>query len=239
MKTVFLYIYFIFYAFYTLYLELKIKFMYKNFAGKKADRLISEIVSKWAKNILDKIGVKVDVIGQKNIGERNYLFVSNHQGIFDPLVMLAYIDKSMGFIAKKELLKVPVIREGMKKIHCVFMDRENMRESVKAIARGIDNLKNEYSMVVFPEGTISKCHKMLDFKKGSFKLAIKSGVSIIPVAIDGSYRIFEGCKYKIFAPAGVKMVIDKPIDVKLLSAKQKRSLPLMVKSIIEKNLNSR
>ncbi|KAA8667364.1 lysophospholipid acyltransferase family protein [Clostridium sp. HV4-5-A1G] len=237
MRTVFLYLYFTFYVFYTFYLEVRIKSVYKNFPRKEADERISKIVSRWAKNILDRIGVKVDVIGNEKLTERNYLFVSNHQGNFDPFIILAYIHKPMGFIAKNELLKIPIIREGMKKIHCVFMNRKNIRESAKAIDEGIDNLKKGYSMVIFPEGTISKCHEMLEFKRGSFKLAIRSGIPIVPVAIDGSHKIFEDNRGKKFVPARVRMIIDKPIDVKFLSANQKRNLPLMVKSIIGENLD--
>ncbi|MHC6180085.1 lysophospholipid acyltransferase family protein [Clostridium sp. JNZ X4-2] len=239
MRTVFLYLYFVFYMIYTLYLKFKFKAIDKNFTRKEADELISKLVSKWAKNILDKIGIEVNVTGNKNLTDKNYLFVSNHQGNFDPFIMLAYIHKPIGFIAKKELLKIPIIRGCMKEIHCVFMDRKSIRQSVRAIDKGIDNLKKGYSMVVFPEGTISRGHKMLEFKRGSFKLAIKSGVSIVPVAIDGSYKIFEDNNGKKLVPAQVKLVIDKPIDVKLLSTNQKKNLPLMIKLIIEKNLDKK
>ena len=86
-------------------------------------------------------------------------------------------------------------------------------------------------MVVFPEGTRSKCDEMGEFKAGSFKLATKSKVPIVPVTIDGSYKILEGSKYRI-CPAKVNVYIHEPIETENLSKQCESKLPEMVEKII-------
>ena len=79
----------------------------------------------------------------------------------------------------------------MKERGCVFIDRENARSSLKAINEAIRNLNLGHSMAVFPEGTRSKCSQVGDFKAGSLRIAIKSGVKVIPVSIKDSYKLIE------------------------------------------------
>ena len=106
-----------------------------------------------------------------------------------------------------------------------------MKQSAKTILEGIKLLKSGHSMVVFPEGKRSKCDEMGEFKAGSFKLATKSKVPIIPVTIDGSYKILEGSHYRI-CPAKVNVYIHEPIETANLSKESESKLPEMVEKII-------
>lgn len=142
----------------------------------------------------------------------------------------------MGFIAKKELEKIKAISGWMKEIHCVFMDRSNVRESIKAINEGVENLKNGHSMVIFPEGTRSKGPSLGEFKKGSMKLAIKAEVPIVPIAIDGTYKAREGNKGNKITSADVKITIAKPINVKELTKEEKSNLSENIRNILNEIL---
>jgi 1-acyl-sn-glycerol-3-phosphate acyltransferase len=189
-----------------------------------------------AKSLVVASKSKVNIRGKENIPKGSCVFVGNHQGNFDILVMRGYIDKPMGFIAKKELKKFPGVNYWMKQIHCVFLDREDPRDSVRAILEGVENLKKGISMAIYPEGTRSQSKEMLEFKKGAMKLALKAGVPIIPVTINGSYKIFEAQKGRKTKPARVDLVFSEPIDTKNLSKEEINNLSEHVKGIIESTL---
>ena len=122
------------------------------------------------------------------------LHVANHQSLFDFPAQLVRTKTPCGFVAKKETLKLPLIRTWMSLNDCVFIDRLNPREAMKALNQTVDKLNEGKSMTIFPEGTRSKDGKLGEFKSGAFKIAQKTGVPIIPVYIKGSRSAFEDTK---------------------------------------------
>lgn len=213
----------------------KIKRMKKKGFVEEAEKYINEKALEWGKNTINKAGIKVNVIGKENIPKGACLFIGNHQSLLDVPVMMGFLDKPMGFIAKKELMKVPGISTWMKQLHCIFMDRENIKESVKSINQGAEYLKDGYSMAIFPEGTRSQGKGLGEFKKGSLKLGTKAGVPIVPVTIDGTYRILEANKGKMI-PGTVKITVDKPIIASELTKDEQNNLIVTIRNIIAKNL---
>ena len=191
--------------------------LYANNLEKKGmteehDAYVYNKVSKWAGYVIKSTGSKVNVYGLENLPEDGaMLFVSNHQSNFDIPLLLSAIPVPKGFIAKKELENVPFITKWMKHIKCLFMDRDDMKQSMQIIIEGIKQLKEGYSMVIFPEGTRSKGGPMGEFKAGSFKLATKAKVPVVPLTIDGTYRLFEGNGNRIAADT-VNLYIHKPIN---------------------------
>ena len=200
------------------------------------DQYTNRVTRAWAGRRVELSGAKITVIGEENIPkDRNVLFISNHQSDFDIALFMAKIPKPAGFMAKIELAKIPVIKSWMDNIHCVFMDRSDMKQSVKAIMNGISNLKNGYSMVIFPEGTRSKSDRMGEFKAGSFKLATKPQIPIVPVTLNGSYKVLEENHYRI-TPAEVIVTIHPLIETKGLTKEEQLTLPEKVKAMIQKDL---
>lgn len=193
---------------------------------------IHKITTTWAKAIMKLSGAKVTVIGEENIPkDKTILFVSNHQGNFDIPLLMSSIDVPKGFIAKKELETWPIISTWMKYLNCIFMDRSNLRKSAQAIIQGTKLLKDGYSMVIFPEGTRSKGGPIKDFKAGSFKLATKSKCLIIPVTINGTYKLLEANNNRVKA-ANVELVIHPAIDVTKLEKEELENLNETVHSIV-------
>ncbi len=203
---------------------------------KERDMLVGSVASKWAKDLLKMAGARVKVIGAENVPlDRAVLFVSNHQGNFDIPILLGYIDKPKAFIAKVEMLKIPILRTWMKQMNCVFLDRLDLRQSLRVMNEATEYLKKGYSMVIFPEGTRSKGETMGEFKAGSLRIAIKANVPIVPVTIKGSFKLMEQNGF-IIKPAEVEIVISEPIETFGLTKEQTNGLHEKVSSIIANNL---
>jgi 1-acyl-sn-glycerol-3-phosphate acyltransferase len=210
---------------------LKAKQLDKRNAVKERDEHVYKTVSRWARTLVRLAGGRIKVVGEENLPvDEAVVFISNHQGNFDIPILMGYINKPKAFIAKIETRKLPLVSTWMKHMKCVFMDRNDIRQSVQAINEGVDLLKQGYSMVIFPEGTRSKGETMGEFKQGSFKLATKAGVPIVPVAIKGSYKMME--EKGFIRPASVEVIISKPISTEGLTREELQQLPDRVKEII-------
>lgn len=191
----------------------------------------------WMGDLLKLAGCKVKVNGLEHIPkDQTVLFVCNHQSNFDIPLMITTLPGKKGFIAKIETLKLPFVRDWMRFMRCVFMDRSDLRKQVKSISEGIEILKSGHSMVLFPEGTRSPDGKLLEFKAGGFKLATKSGVPIIPVTINGSMHLMKKGTLKI-TPSEVEIIIGEAIVMTDEMNKETVKLSEEVKNIIMNTLN--
>jgi 1-acyl-sn-glycerol-3-phosphate acyltransferase len=156
--------------------------------------------------------------------------------MFDILLMMKLIKTPLIFIGKKSVANWPVISWWMKAQKTLFIDRDNLRDGLKVIKEGIELLKNGDSIVIFPEGTRSKTKEMLPFKKGSFKLATKSGVPIIPFAIKGTDDVFENNGFNL-KPKTIYFTMGEPILLSEIEDIDKDNHTLYVRGIIEKMYN--
>lgn len=210
----------------------KVKHLEKQGKFEEREAYIYKVTSKWAMSQLKYSGSNVIVHGEENIPKDiPVVFISNHQGNFDIPILMSYLNKPIGFIAKIETLKIPMVRTWMKYIHCVFMDRSSLRKSAAAIIEGVKIIEDGNSLVIFPEGTRSKGGPVGEFKAGSFKLATKSKAPIVPITINGSYKIMEANK-NIIKASTVEIFIHKPIETKELSKNEQENLPDLVKAVI-------
>ncbi|MFL0248511.1 lysophospholipid acyltransferase family protein [Candidatus Clostridium stratigraminis] len=199
------------------------------------DNFVYKVTGIWAKSQVAVSGSKIRVSGEENLPKGPVLFICNHQSNFDIPIFMSFINKPKAFIAKIETAKIPLVASWMRLMKCVFMDRKDIRQSVEAINKGAELLKQGYSMVIFPEGTRSKTGEIGEFKAGSFKLAVKSGVSIVPVAISGSINIMDKGSI-IIKPALVKLEILKPVEVSKLSKEEQKNLHVTVQEIIQETI---
>lgn len=235
MKSFILYLGFGFYMILSMFRIIKLKYLKSKSNKDEIERYINKSVTGWANYIVKGIGININKKGLENIPEEPCLFVANHQGLLDIPVVISALNKSLGFVAKKEILKLRILTYWMKEMKCVFIDRQNVREAVKTINEGVDNLKNGYSMLIFPEGTRSKGEKLGEFKKGSMKLGTKAAVPIVPIAIDGTYKIKEANGGKIKA-ADVDLIVCQPIYPDKLSREEQNNLSQTIRDIIDKEL---
>jgi 1-acyl-sn-glycerol-3-phosphate acyltransferase len=161
-------------------------------APRISKRLTYKIARLWACLIIKLSGCRITVKGREHIPQTGSVCIaSNHCGIFDIVLLLAYLGRPFGFVAKIELALIPVINIWILLLGGQYINRKNLRKSVKAINKSGVMVKSGGVMIIFPEGTRSKGRGLLPFKAGSLRVATESGAPIVPVAIAGSYEVFE------------------------------------------------
>lgn len=194
-------------------LKPRFKLIKLNRQGKTAERdaHAHALARKWAQSGLRMNGSVIQLAGIENIPESGgVLFVANHQSNFDIPILIGHVPRDKGFIAKLELLKVPSFSRWMKYIGCIFIDRNDPRQSLTAFNQATERLKAGHSLVIFPEGTRSADGIVAPFKAGALKLAIKARVPIVPVTISGSKNIMpKGTS--LIKSASVKVIISPPL----------------------------
>ncbi|MBY0595188.1 lysophospholipid acyltransferase family protein [Bacillus bingmayongensis] len=215
----------------------RIKRKANTMSPQEKDRLVYKTTNWFGKKMVRVAGSTVQVNGLENVPkDKPVLVVSNHQSDMDIPVLLGYLNKPIGFVSKAEIKKFPLVPTWMELMNCVFMDRSDRRQSLQAIKDGIELLKNGHSIVIFPEGTRSKGGEMGDFKAGSFHLAVKSGVAILPVTLDGTYKMFEA-NGNCMKPAQATVTISKPITPEQYASMDVKELTQYTKDIIAAQLH--
>ena len=194
-----------------------------------------KLVRLWARSLVVLLGIRAGVEGLQRIPKgTSVCYVSNHQGNFDIALILAYLPGCIGFITKSQAAWFPFLNLWIFALGGVFLDRDRVSRARKAMERGIERLKSGAAMAVFPEGTRSRGPVMGEFHNGSFKLATRSGAVIVPISIQGTYRIWE--ERKSIVPAFVTMRAGEPIPTRGLDAEAKKKLPEVVRARISEGL---
>lgn len=175
-------------------LFLLVIYLVLKFSGSKRaeKRYVRFITSHWAQFTLFTVGIKISVSGKENIpaSHSGFVVISNHQGNFDIPVFVACLPFASGFVAKKELMKLPFINSWMKAMYCLPIDRDNARESREKLLERMRSTELT-PMFLFPEGTRSKGPKMGPFRTGTLKLLFNDRMDVLPVTISGSYKCYE------------------------------------------------
>ncbi len=187
------------------------------------------------KCILFLSGVKTTVIGYDKIPkDEPVLYVGNHKSYFDVVIAYSMMPGLTGFVAKKEIEKVPLLRIWMRYLYCLFLDRDNIKEGLKTILQGIEYIKKDkVSIVIFPEGTRNTFEDgMLPFKEGSLKFAEKSGCKIVPIVQNNTGECLELHIPRIKRTHTVIEFCD-PIDLKDLDKEDRKFAGAYVQRIIE------
>jgi 1-acyl-sn-glycerol-3-phosphate acyltransferase len=169
-------------------------------------------LARWgARTWLKACGAQVKILGSENVDPNvSYVFASNHRSYLDTAALFAYAGPKIGLVAKKELLKVPVMGQGMGFVNVIAIDRSNPERAVASMEKAREVVNKGYSFGVFVEGTRALPGKLLPFKKGAFHLALQTGAPIIPVAIRNTDWMMgkgRGLAY----PGEVEMILLPPI----------------------------
>lgn len=235
MKTLFVAVFLILYFILTFPVYLILLAIGKKDTYKKT-KYSQAIVSRAFRIIMAVCGVKKTVIGLENVPkDQSVLYVSNHRGYFDILLAYTTVPTLTGFVAKKEMNRIPFLRLWMRNLNCIFLDRENAREGLKTILSGIDLIKNGYSIFIAPEGTRSQGKEMLPFKEGSLKMAEKSHCPIIPVSMTNTDAAFER-QFPWVRRAHVIIEFGQPVYIDTLSKEDQKFLGSYVQNIIRTTL---
>lgn len=181
-------------------------------------------------------GAKITVKGTENIPEGPVLFVANHRSYFDILITHTTSTKRPGFVAKKEIQKLALLKWWMDDICCLYLDRKDLRSGMQMIKDGVELIKNGHSLVICPEGTRNQGKEMLPFKEGSLKIAEKAGCPVIPVTLIDSDKLLEVRPGFDIRSAKVKVIYGEPVYLNELSKEDKKKAGSYVQHIIEETI---
>ena len=200
---------------------------------------MSYAIVSWAFSFIILIaGTKIDIKGYNNIPkDKTVLYVGNHRSMFDIAINYAVLPPLVGFVSKLEMKKFPFLSWWMVLVNCLFLDRNNIKEGMKTIIKGAEQLKAGISMFIFPEGTRSKKeNEMLEFKEGSLKMAEKAGTLIVPVAITNTSACFEDHFPKV-KKAHVIIEYGEPIDLAAMDREDRKHAGAYTRGIIQEMVN--
>lgn len=180
-------------------------------------------------------GTKVDYIGLENIpSDTPVLYVGNHRSFFDIVLTYPMVPRPTGYISKKEIARIPLLSTWMRNLHCLFLDRKDIKAGMQTILQAIDMIKNGKSICIFPEGTRSKKEgELLPFHEGSLKIAAKSGCPIVPMTINNSAEILEN-HFPFIKRAHVIIEYGEPVYPSSLPKEQQKQLAPYFQDIIRK-----
>lgn len=213
-----------------------VEFIIGRFNPGVKDRSSLAIVN-WAfRVVLFLSGVSVTVIGEENVPkDEAVLYIGNHRSYFDIIMTYVRVPRPTGYMAKVGMLHVPSLSTWMKYLHCIFLDRSDIKAGMQSILTAIEKIKSGISICIFPEGTRNRTDEpLLEFHNGSFKIAEKTGCPIVPMSINNAGAIWENHLPKI-KKAHVVIEYAKPIYVRDLDREQKRSVSSDVRRIITEN----
>ncbi|PIF02660.1 MAG: 1-acyl-sn-glycerol-3-phosphate acyltransferase [Paludibacter sp.] len=190
----------------------------------------------WAKAICKLSFIRLETNGFSHLSkDQSYIFVANHQSVYDIFVIYGYIPFVFKWIMKTELRKVPFVGVACEKSGHIFIDRKNPIKAKQSLEKARENLQGGHSVVIFPEGTRTRTGKVLKFKRGAFVLATQLNLPIVPITISGAYERMSANSLKI-TPGIIRMTVDKPIDVIQYQDKPPKLLIDDVWNVINENL---
>jgi 1-acyl-sn-glycerol-3-phosphate acyltransferase len=218
---------------------LLIEWIIGKFAPEKKDISSLRIIQAVFRFILWITGVKVTVIGEENVPKDTpVLYIGNHRSYFDILLTYIRCPIRTGYVAKKEMEKVPLLSNWMRYLHCLFLDRKDIRQGMKTILEAAEKIKSGISICIFPEGTRNSNDSELDmlpFHEGSFKIASKAKCPIIPIAINNAAELYEA-HFPRITPCHVVIEYCSPIYPDELDKEDKKHLGAYTQNIILETL---
>ncbi len=203
----------------------------KKHSVRESRKEVYKLTKYLANRMIKAANMDLKVIGRENLPtEGPVLYIANHKSIFDIVVLVSTIEDPCIFLAKKEVAKMQMINTWFAALGAIYIDRDDKRKALESIIHGVNELRSGQSIVAFPEGTRVSGDKIKEFKGGCFKLATKTGVPIVPIAIHNTYKVFE--EKKGIQSATVTLNIGKPIEVKQLNKEDIKILPSMVETVV-------
>ena len=189
-------------------------------------------------HIAPRLRVRFEVTGEENIPEEGaFMVYANHQSYADILAMIhLFKDRcQMGYVAKDEWRKIGMLARTIEYTRSVFLVRGDGREAVKLLKEVSELLKSGFSLVIFPEGTRSQSHEMAPFKPGAFKFAEKGKVPILPVTLDGEYKLFE--EKGTYQPATVRVTVHPLVHIEQMSRAEQKEAAAEIENTIRSALD--
>jgi 1-acyl-sn-glycerol-3-phosphate acyltransferase len=177
-------------------------------------------------------GARVHVSGLERLDrDQAYVFIANHQSNLDPPLLFSCLGHNVGAMAKIELFRIPIMKQGFPLAHILPVDRSNRERALRSARRGVDELRQGHSLMAFPEGTRSIDGRLKEFKRGAFYMAIEAGVPIAPVVINDTRLVMRrGAKRVV--PCDVYLEVLPPVSVEAYTTENARELIRRARDLI-------
>jgi 1-acyl-sn-glycerol-3-phosphate acyltransferase len=203
----------------------------------ESGRLQHFCMRRWSRDNLWFSRVRVEIEGLENIDlHLPQLFAANHSGLHDILSLAAYLPIQFRWVAKKSLFNVPFMGWHMRRSGYIPIDRENPRELAKSLAEAARIIRGGVNAIAFPEGTRSHTGELGPFRSGAFALALRTGVPLVPVTLEGSYRVIMPNTLQVNPGTIIRIKISRPIDLSSYGKNEKQRLIDEVHGIISRDL---
>ena len=167
----------------------------------------------WAHTVLFVCGVRVETAGLGNIdASKNYVYVSNHASMFDIPAIIAGIPDQIRIVYKKELEVIPLFGWGLKWGSYIGIDRRKGVDAVRSLEEAAEKIRSGASVLLYAEGTRTLDGKLQPFKRGAFNLAVKAGVPVVPLTVNGSFHILRK-RSIVIKPGRITLTLERPIAI--------------------------
>ena len=201
-------------------------------------RLQHFCMRRWAKDNLWLSRTRVQIEGLENIDrDRPQIFVANHSGLHDILSLASNLPVQFRWVAKKSLFNVPFMGWHMRRAGYFAIDYENPRDMAKTIGEAAKSIQNGMNAIVFPEGSRSVDGVLSKFYSGAFSLALRTGVPLVPISLDGSYRVVIPRTSRVNPGVILRIKIDRPIDLSGYTKADRHRLMEEVFHVMSRNLD--
>jgi 1-acyl-sn-glycerol-3-phosphate acyltransferase len=180
-------------------------------------------------------GVHVRLEGVENIPPGVCIFAANHVSNMDPLAFVPLIPRRVALLVKSELFRVPILSKAMRMAHFVPVERENREAAAASVETALKYLQEGLSFAVYPEGTRSRDGRMLPFKKGTFVMAVRAKVPVVPVSIVGAQDLMRPGEWAV-RPGEVTIRFGPPVDASAYTLEQRADLLARVEELVAAGL---
>ena len=185
---------------------------------------VGPVARGWARGLLWTSGVRLRVRYEGHVdSHRRYVFMANHQSLVDIAVLIASIPVQFRFLAKRSLFRIPVFGWALTAAGFVPVDRKRRDRAGETFSSALSALRQGASLMVFPEETRSLDGRLIEFRRGGFLMALKAGLAIVPVGIQGTLDVRPKGSFRI-CPGTVEVAFGRPIEVTEYGLKRKSEL---------------
>ncbi|MBX7152258.1 1-acyl-sn-glycerol-3-phosphate acyltransferase [bacterium] len=192
----------------------------------------------WARTLIRMAGIKTHVSGLESLRpDKTYIFICNHQSLFDIPLLMTFAPRQLRMIHKKELSWVPLLGFVLWVLKFIPIDRGHREKAIQSLERAAKRIHDGINVVIFADGTRSLDGELKPFKKGAFILAISAQVDVIPVTISGTINVMHKYRslFDVRFNREVELIFDSPISTENMTLAQKDELKELVESRIVSN----
>ncbi|MBO7234736.1 MAG: 1-acyl-sn-glycerol-3-phosphate acyltransferase [Paludibacteraceae bacterium] len=189
----------------------------------------------WGRLMCWLLFIRVDIKGLEHIKEgQSYVFVCNHQNVYDIFVVYGWMPLFFKWLMKKELRRLPFVGKASEAAGHIFVDRSNPRAAQKSLEIAQQRLQNGVSLVVFPEGTRTSDGSIGKFKRGAFQIASELNLPIVPMTLNGAYERLRKGSY-IVEPGLIELIIHAPITWEASDEAAQRAMMQQSREVIQQS----